>query len=103
MGQPVAVTVTQSAEPGRVRFEMNRSLTGQGHEQYETAPDRQDTFGAVLAARLFATGNVRAVHVFSSVVTVDMVPGSDSASLAAIVTDLYQYWKPGMVPAVPTA
>jgi len=103
MGQPVAVTVKQSAEPGRVRFELNRSLTGQGHEQYDSAPDRADTFGAVLAQRLFATNVVKAVHVMSSVVTVDVKPGSDASSLAQIITDLYQYWKPGMVPSVPTA
>ena len=102
VGQPVAVTVKQSAEPGRVRFELNRSLTGQGHESYDAAPEREDTFGAVLAKRLFATGKVRAVHVFSSVVTVDLVPGADASSLTQIITDLYQYWKPGMVPAVPT-
>ena len=102
MGQPVAVTVKQSAEAGRVRFELNRSLTGQGHEFYESKPDREETFGAVLAARLFETGKVRAVHVYSSVVTVDMVPGIKSSDLTQIITDLYQYWKPGMVPAVPT-
>jgi hypothetical protein len=103
VGQPVAVTVKQSAEAGRVRFELNRSLTGQGHESYESKPDREETFGAVLAARLFESGKVRAVHVYSSVVTVDMVPGANASELTQIVTDLYQYWKPGMVPAVPTA
>ncbi len=102
VGQPVAVTLKQSAEAGRVRFELNRSLTGQGHETYESAPSRQETFGAVLAARLFATGKVRAVHVFSSVVTVDITPGANASDLTQIVTDLYQYWKPGMVPTVPT-
>lgn len=103
VGQPVAVTVKQSAEPGRVRYELNRSLTGQGHESYDTAPDHGDTFGAVLANRLFATGKVRAVHVFSSVVTVDLVVGGDAAELTPIIADLYQFWKPGMVPSVPTA
>ena len=82
-----------------MRFELNRSLTGQGHEFYESKPDREETFGAVLAARLFETGKVRAVHVYSSVVTVDMVPGTKSSDLTQIITDLYQYWKPGMVPA----
>lgn len=103
VGQPVAVTIKQSAEPGRVRLELNRSLTGQGHEFYDAAPVRAETFGAVLAERLFATGKVRAVHVMSSVVTVDLVPGASADSLVTIVTDLYQYWKPGMVPTVPTA
>jgi hypothetical protein len=82
VGQPVAVTVKQSAEPGRVRFELNRSLTGQGHESYESKPEREETFGAVLASRL---------------------PGTNASELTQIITDLYQYWKPGMVPAVPTA
>ena len=52
MGQPVAVTVTRSHEPGRVRYELNRSLTGQEHENYESTPHRTETFGAVLAERL---------------------------------------------------
>ena len=101
MGQPVAVTVTRSHEPGRVRYEINRSLTGQEHENYESTPHRTETFGAVLAERLFATGLVRAVHVYSSVVTVDLVAGADAEALTSIIQDLYQYWKPGMVPVVP--
>lgn len=103
MGQPVAVSVKPSVEPNRVRYELNRSLTGQGHEYFDAPPAREETFGAVLAARLFATGTVRAVHVMSSVVTVDMAPGSDASGLVQIITDLYQFWKPGMVPAVPTS
>jgi len=103
VGQPVAVSVKPSVEPNRVRYELNRSLTGQGHEYFDAPPAREETFGAVLAARLFATGTVRAVHVMSSVVTVDMVPGSDASGLVQIITDLYQFWKPGMVPAVPTS
>lgn len=86
-----------------MRYELNRSLTGQGHEYFDAPPAREETFGAVLAVRLFATGTVRAVHVMSSVVTVDMVPGSDASGLVQIITDLYQFWKPGMVPAVPTS
>jgi hypothetical protein len=31
-------------------------------------------------------------------VTVDLVPGSRDSDLAQIVTDLHQYWKPGMKP-----
>ncbi|MFM8265151.1 MAG: hypothetical protein ACKOAI_03665 [Acidimicrobiia bacterium] len=103
MGQPVAVTMKRSFEPNRVRFELNRSLTGQQHENFDAAPSRTDTFGAVLAERLFATGVVRRVHVYSSVVTVDMLPGSDAQALVSVIGDLYQYWKPGMVPTVPTA
>lgn len=103
MGQPVAVTMKRTTEPNRVRFELNRSLTGQGHESYHVAPERTETFGAVLAQRLFAAGVVTAVHVYSSVVTVDVVPGTSPDVLSPIIVDLYQYWKPGMVPVVPTA
>ena len=103
MGQPVAVTLKRSVEPGRVRFELNRSLTGQGHESYDQSPARTETFGAVLAQRLFATGVVLRVHVYSSVVTVDMVPGANAETLIPVIADLYQYWKPGMEPSVPTA
>jgi hypothetical protein len=102
MGQPVVVTVKRSSEPSRVRFELNRSLTGQGHESYDASPERAETFGAVLAQRLFAAGIVTAVHVYSSVVTVDVTPGANVDSLTPIIVDLYQYWKPGMVPALPT-
>ncbi|MEY3423428.1 MAG: hypothetical protein RLZZ285_153, partial [Actinomycetota bacterium] len=38
------------------------------------------------------------VHVFANIVTVDLVPGSRDSDLAQIVTDLHQYWKPGMKP-----
>lgn len=86
-----------------MRYELNRSLTGQGHEQYDGSPARAETFGAVLAQRLFATGSVVAVHAYSSVVTVDLVPGVDPETLTSIIADLYQYWKPGMVPVVPGA
>jgi hypothetical protein len=35
---------------------------------------------------------------FANIVTVDLVPGSRDGDLAQIVTDLHQYWKPGMKP-----
>ena len=84
MGQPVAVTVKLSTTPNRVRFELNRSLTGMGHERYTDAAQAKGVKPAdELARRLFATGTVNAVHVFGSMVTVE---------------NLYQYWKPGMEP-----
>ena len=57
MGQMVAVTEKPSSSPGIVRFELNRALTGMGHERFRSAAD---AFGprpaAELARRLFATG-----------------------------------------------
>jgi hypothetical protein len=99
MGQPVAVVQKPSATPGRVRFEINRSLTGQGHERYSSVTAATGVKPAdVLAQRLFATGKVSAVHVYSNVITVDVTEGASNDGLAKVVEDLYQYWKPGMAP-----
>src|SRR4051794_16151523 len=97
MGQPVAVTEKTSSSPGIVRFELNRALTGMGHEHFGSATA---AFGnrpaAELARRLFATGQVDGVHVYSNIVTVDLGSGQTANGLAEVVRDLYQYWKPGM-------
>jgi hypothetical protein len=99
MGQLVAVTEKPSASPGVVRFELNRALTGMGHEHFRSA---DEAFGprpaAELARRLFATGQADAVHVYSNIVTVDLATGASSAGLADVVRYLYQYWQPGMAP-----
>jgi hypothetical protein len=99
MGQMVAVTEKPSTSPGVVRFELNRALTGMGHERFRSAAD---AFGprpaAELARRLFATGQTAAVHVYANIVTVDLKKGASSTGLADIMRHLYQYWQPGMAP-----
>jgi hypothetical protein len=52
----------------------------------------------VVAQRLFATGQVAAVHVYGNVITVDLAKGAGAQGLEQVVRDLYQYWKPGMEP-----
>jgi hypothetical protein len=49
---------------------------------------------------LFSTGQVDRVHVYSNIITVNLTPYSGADGLYDIVRDLYQYWKPGMEPAV---
>ena len=99
MGQPVAVVEKPSANPGIVRFEANRSLTGQGHERFTSAADAVGNRPAAeLARRLFATGRVENVHVYSNVVTVHLLRGYSADGLQTVVRDLYQYWRPGMEP-----
>jgi hypothetical protein len=99
MGQSVGVVEKAAGSPGIVRFELNRTLSGQGHERFASAVDaRGDRPSAVLARRLFDTGQVAAVHVYSNIVTVDLAKGRDSNGLAEIVGDLYQYWLPGVEP-----
>lgn len=99
VGQPVDVKQTKGAVTGRIRFELNRTLTGQGHEKFTNASQAIGARPAAeLARRLFNSGAVLGVHVFANIVTVDLVPGSRDGDLAQIVTDLHQYWKPGMKP-----
>ena len=83
--------------PGVVRFEANRVLTGQGHERFDSAAEAVgDRPAAVLARRLFESGRVQHVHVYSNMVTVNLLKGYTSDGLFDQVRELYQYWKPGM-------
>jgi len=99
MGQLVAVTEGPSSSPGIVRFELNRTLTGMGHEHFTSAAD---AFGprpaAELARRLFGSGHVDAVHVYSNIVTVEVARGGDPGPLSDIIRTMYRYWQPGMAP-----
>ena len=99
MGQLVAVTEKSSSNPGLVRFETNRSLTGMGHERFASVDDAySSTPSAELARRLFATGKVAAVHVYSNIITVDLGKGQTSEGLADTIREMYRYWMPGMQP-----
>jgi hypothetical protein len=99
MGQPVVVEEKRSASAAIVRFETNRSLTGMGHERFADVSQATGTRpAAVVARRLFDTGQVSAVHVFGNIVTCTLSAGANPQGLIDIVRDLYQYWKPGMAP-----
>jgi hypothetical protein len=99
MGQLVAVTERPSSTRGQLRFELNRSLTGMGHEHY-SSPDEAtgDRPPDVLARRLFDTGQVDIVHIYSNIVTVELARGGDPAPLTDVLRLLYRYWQPGMQP-----
>jgi hypothetical protein len=99
MGQLVAVTEKPSRTPGVFRFEINRSLSGMGHERFPSADAvRGDTPSAQLARQLFATGNVEAVHVYGNIITVDVAKGHGPEGISEIIRHMYQYWKPGVQP-----
>jgi hypothetical protein len=93
MGQPITVTEKSGGRPDVVRFELNRSLTGMGHERYgagqEILGDRPPD---ELARRLFAHGGVEAVHVYSNVVDVDLTSGASRSGLADIVGSLFVHY-----------
>jgi hypothetical protein len=99
MGQLVGVIEKQSATPGIVRVELNRTLSGQGHERYRSVLDAHgQTPSDELARQLFSTGKVAGVHVYANIVTVDLEKGYEADGLADLVRNLYQYWKPGIEP-----
>jgi hypothetical protein len=97
MGQPVTVIEKPSSRPGVVRFELNRTLTGTGHERYRhDVPVEGERPPDELARRLFARGGIDAVHVNSNVVTVDLARGADTHGIRGIIEDLYTYYRPGV-------
>lgn len=99
MGQLVGVVEKNSSIPGFVRYELNRNLTGSGHERFGSSAEAVGPRpSAELARRLFGTGRVAGVHVYMNMITVDLQKGFTSEGLIDVVRDLYQYWKPGMAP-----
>ena len=99
MGQPVTFLRTTSPKPGILRFELNRTMTGMGHERYRAG---QEIIGNrpvdELARRMLATGKLTAVHIHGSVVTAELAgsDGSDVSGVGAVIADLYTYYVPGV-------
>lgn len=99
MGQMVAVTEEPSSTPGVVRYVLNRTLTGMGHEYFDSPAAAVGSGpAAVLARRLFATEQVDGVHVYANIVTVQLARGGSTAPIAGVIGELYRYWHPGMQP-----
>lgn len=94
MGQPIVVTETTStANPGVVRFETNRALTGMGHERYRTLDDAWgDRPPDVLARRLLERGGIDSVHIHNNVITVDVTKGCGDEGIRALIEDLYIFY-----------
>jgi hypothetical protein len=99
VGQPITVVERPTARADVVRFEINRSLTGMGHERYRS---RDDATGPrppdELARRLFDHGGVEAIHVFSNVITVDLAAGATSAGMVDVINGLFIHYVPGVLP-----
>jgi hypothetical protein len=102
MGQPITVVQKPTSRPGVVRFELNRSLTGMGHERYRSAADATgDRPPDVLARLLFEQGGVQAVHVYSNEVTVELDPGATGEGFVDLIHDLFIHYRPGVTPSLP--
>ncbi len=99
MGQSVAVTEKPTGRVGVTRFEVNRPLTGMGHERYRSLEDCSgDRPPDVLARRLFEHGGVVAVHVYGNQVTVELEPFGTSEGMADIVRGLFTHYVQGVEP-----
>lgn len=102
MGQSVNVVAKHSSNPEILRFEINRSLTGMGHERYRSLDDIVlDRPVDRLARRLLEHGGVDGVHVNSSVITVDLGGGYVGDGLQRIIEDLFRFYPD--VPEAPEA
>ena len=99
MGQPITVVERPSSRTGIVRFEINRPLTGMGHERYR-AGDLVEGVRPVdeLARRLFARGGIDAVHANGSVITVDLAEGGSTDGIVDVIRELFLHYKPGDPP-----
>ena len=102
MGQLITVTEKKGVRPDVVIFELNRSLTGMGHERYRSAADATGTRPVdALARRLFEAGGVEGVHIYSNMVTVDLAGAASGDGLADIIRDLFTYYRDGVEVAEP--
>lgn len=99
MGQLVTFLRTSSPRHGLVRFELNRTITGMGHERYRVGEEIiGDRSVDELARRLLATGRLAAVHIHGSVVTAELADpaGAGEPGLSDAITGLYTYYVEGV-------
>ena len=102
VGQPVAVTERPTGTSGVVRFDLNRSLTGMGHERYRACEDiAGERPPDVVARRIFERGGVSEVHIFSNTVTVTLDEGGSAEGIGDMLRDLYVHYLPGVKPSIP--
>lgn len=102
MGQPIVVTQRQSSSKDVLRFEINRSLTGMGHEHYEAGGEiTQQRPPDVLARRLLERGGITAVSVYSNMVTVELAPGDRGDGILELIENLFIHYREGVLPSVP--
>lgn len=97
MGQPVTVIEKPTSRPDVVRYELNRAITGTGHEVF-TQPPHELARRPVdkLARALFETGKVVGVQANANVVTVRFRGEARSSGLRPIFEDLYTYYLEGV-------
>ena len=104
MGQLITVSRKPSIRPDVAIFELNRSLTGMGHERYRSPADIVRARPVdELARRLFEVGGIEGVHIYSNMVTVDLAHGASADGMEDIIRDLFTYYREGVEVVEPTS
>ena len=99
MGQSIAVSEKPTGRQGMVRFEVNRPLTGMGHERYRSLDDCSGNRPPdVLAKRMMDRGGIKAVHVYGNQITVELEPWGSPDGLIDIVRGLFTHYLAGVEP-----
>jgi hypothetical protein len=99
MGQPITVIAKRSSNPGILRFETNRVLTGMGGERFQSVDDiTDDRWVDRLARRLFENGGVDMVHVYDNIITVHIADPAQAAGITQVIEDLYLFYHEGDPP-----
>ncbi len=84
-----------------MRFELNRSLTGMGHERYNSVDDAGgDRWCDRLARMLFERGGVDHVHIYSNEVTVHLGDASSADGMAEAIESLFIHYREGVTPSL---
>src|SRR5256885_14906744 len=100
MPQPTTFVEKPTRHPGMVRFEINRPLTGMGHERYLADQTIDGTRPPdELARRLFARGGIDAVHIYDNMITVDLAKGSTDDGLIDVIRELFLFYAEPSAPA----
>jgi hypothetical protein len=100
MGQPITVVRKPSSRADLARFEINRTLTGTGHERYAVGGTISgDRPCDELARRLIAAGGVTGVHIHSNMITVTLERGAKADGFEDIIRELYIHYRPGVAPS----
>ena len=93
-----------SSRPGIVRFEVNRPLSGMGHERWVAGqPIEGQRPVDELARRIFARGGIDSVHINGSVVTVQLARGSEASGIDEVITHLFRFYPDGEAVAATAA
>ena len=97
VGQPVSVIQKKSSRADVVRYELNRSISGMGHERYASIDDTEgDRPVDSIARRLFEAGGIDRVHINSNVITLDINTQADLDAIKATIESMFTYYRPGV-------